>query len=41
MSTSGTVEFYKSLIGQTLNDNYRVEKMIGSGGWGLSFWPPT
>jgi serine/threonine protein kinase len=37
MSTSGTVEFYKSLIGQTLNDSYRVEKMIGSGGMGAVF----
>lgn len=37
MSTSGTVEFYKSLIGQTLNDSYRVEKIIGSGGMGAVF----
>ncbi|MFQ3581706.1 MAG: serine/threonine-protein kinase [Chloracidobacterium sp.] len=37
MATSGTVEFYKSLIGQTLNNNYRIEKIIGSGGMGAVF----
>ncbi|OYT72248.1 MAG: hypothetical protein CFK52_05360 [Chloracidobacterium sp. CP2_5A] len=37
MAASGAVEFYKSLIGQTFKDSYRIEKMIGSGGMGAVF----
>lgn len=37
MGVSGAVDFYKSLIGRTLDDSYRVEKLIGSGGMGAVF----
>ncbi len=37
MTRSGAVEFYKSLIGQTLGNTYQVEKVIGTGGMGAVF----
>lgn len=37
MSGASASEYYKKLIGETLNGNYRIEKMIGSGGMGAVF----
>jgi eukaryotic-like serine/threonine-protein kinase len=37
MSGASASEYYKKLIGETLNGNYRIERMIGSGGMGAVF----
>jgi eukaryotic-like serine/threonine-protein kinase len=37
MSGASASEYYKKLVGETLNGNYRIEKMIGSGGMGAVF----